>query len=67
MGAIADTLRSSLRELAKSDARQLRELDELLADVPPATGRRRLPSATAIQQAITLLEGAGYTVIPPQG
>ena len=32
MGVLADTLRESLRQLAQSDARRLRELDRILKE-----------------------------------
>jgi len=32
MGQLADLLRSSLRELAQSDARRLREIDQILKE-----------------------------------
>ena len=32
MGQLADLLRSQLRELAQSDARRLRELDQILKE-----------------------------------
>ena len=32
MGQLADLLRSSLRELAQSDARRLREIDRILKE-----------------------------------
>lgn len=59
MGAITDTLRATLRDLAQSDARLYRGLGELTADstapVLPAT-------QAAIADAIALLEVHGYTV-----
>ena len=33
MGQLADLLRDSLRELAQSDARRLREMDKLLKEL----------------------------------
>ena len=33
MGVLADALRANLRQLAQSDARQLRELDKLLKEL----------------------------------
>jgi len=66
MGVIADSLRASLRELAESDARLYRGLATELADPAPVR-RRALSQAGRIQQAIELLEAAGYTVTPPQG
>ena len=32
MGVLADALRANLRQLAQSDARQLRELDKILKE-----------------------------------
>jgi hypothetical protein len=32
MGVLADALRANLRQLAKSDARQLREIDKILKE-----------------------------------
>jgi hypothetical protein len=63
MGAIANSLRAGLRDLAQSDARFYRELE---ADLTPR-GRRALPDATRIEDAIRLLRAHGYTVTPPQG
>jgi hypothetical protein len=67
MGAIADSLRASLREMAQSDARFYRELGAELSAIPAPTRRRALPDATRIEDAIRLLRAHGYTVIPPQG
>jgi len=63
MGVIADTLRSTLRDLAEADARLYRGLAEELAT--PAT-RPALPDGD-IAAAIALLERHGYTVTPPEG
>lgn len=63
MGFIANTLRSTLRELAETDARLYRELAEELAT--PATSPA-LPDGD-IAAAIVLLERHGYTVTPPEG
>tara|TARA_B100000959_G_scaffold153238_1_gene160724 strand:- start:22 stop:387 length:366 start_codon:yes stop_codon:yes gene_type:complete len=38
MGQIADALRSNLREIAQSDARSLRQIDEALKDARDAVG-----------------------------
>jgi len=63
MGAIADQLRSTLRDLAESDARLYRGLATELADTPAA--RPALPG-DEIAAAIALLERHGYTITPPQ-
>ena len=69
MGVIADALRASLAEMAASDARLYRGLDEHLRST-----RRRLAELEALQPAaasnteakiaaaIALLEEHGYTV-----
>lgn len=58
MGAITDTLRATLRDLAESDARLYRGLaTELAAPV----SQTALPSGD-IAAAIALLEAHGYTV-----
>ena len=60
MGIIADTLQATLRELAQSDARLYRGLDQHLR-----TTRQLLDDADAqsdIEAAITLLRANGYTV-----
>lgn len=62
MGAITDTLRATLRDLAQSDARLYRGLHEELAGTP----RRTLPT-DEVAAAIALLEARGYTVTPPRG
>ena len=64
MGVITDTLRATLRDLAKSDARLYRGLAAELADTPAS--RPALPT-DGIAAAIALLEAAGYTVTPPRG
>ena len=66
MGVLTDTLRATLRDLAESDARLYRGLATELAEPAPVR-RRALSQAGRIQQAIALLEAAGYTVTPPQG
>lgn len=62
MGVIADTLRSTLRDLAEADARLCRGLAAELADTPAT--RPALP-ADEIAAAIALLERHGYTVTRP--
>jgi hypothetical protein len=61
MGIIAETLRASLREMAASDARLYRGLDQHLRST-----RRQLAEAEApadeIAAAIALLKAHGYTV-----
>ena len=57
MGAIANQLRSTLRDLAQSDARLYRGLAAELG----ATARPALP-AEEIAAAIALLERHGYKV-----
>jgi hypothetical protein len=57
MGVIADQLRSTLRDLAESDARLYRGLAAELG----ATARPALP-ADEIAAAIALLERHGYKV-----
>ena len=64
MGVITDTLRSTLRELAESDARLYRGLATELASTPAS--QPALP-ASDIAAAIALLKRHGYTVTPPQG
>ncbi len=63
MGVIADSLRSTLRDLAESDARLYRGLATELAT---PTTRPVLP-ANEIEAAIELLRAHGYTVTPPMG
>jgi len=45
MGRIADQLRQHLKEVAQSDAKQLRELDQLLKELKPRSTKtkKRLP------------------------
>ena len=62
MGVIADSLRSTLREMAAADARLYRGLAAEVADAPAA--RPALP-ADEIAAAIALLERHGYTVTRP--
>lgn len=65
MGLIADTLRSSLRELAEADARLYRGLAGELGSTPP---RQALPATQAeLAAAVALLRAHGYSVTPPQG
>jgi hypothetical protein len=69
MGAIADTLRSTLRDLAESDARLYRGLaTELSATAtwPASIPLRPALPGDDIAAAIALLERHGYTVTPPQ-
>jgi hypothetical protein len=63
MGAIADSLRSTLRDLAAADARLYRGLATELAT--PA--KRPVLPTDEIAAAIALLERHGYTVTPPRG
>jgi hypothetical protein len=58
MGVIADSLRSTLRDLAQSDARLYRGLAAEVTTTPA------LP-ADEIAAAIALLEAHGYTVTRP--
>jgi len=58
MGAIADTLRATLRDMAAADARLCRGL---AAELGTSTSQPALP-ADEIQAAIALLERHGYTV-----
>jgi hypothetical protein len=65
MGAIADTLRATLRELAQADARLYRGLADELGPSAPA-----LPAATTQEElaaAVALLRRHGYRVTPPKG
>lgn len=62
MGAITDSLRASLREMAQSDARFYRGLAEELDAIPAAQSRPELPDATRIEDAIRLLRAHGYTI-----
>jgi hypothetical protein len=60
MGRIADSLRSSLREMAQADARLYRGLAAELGTTATAPA---LPAAPAeIAAAIALLRAHGYTV-----
>jgi len=45
MGRVADQLRQHLKDLAQSDAKQLRELDQLLKELNPrlTKTKKRLP------------------------
>lgn len=57
MGVLADALRSQLRELALSDARLYRSIEDATTELPA------LPASTdEIAAAIALLEANGYTV-----
>jgi hypothetical protein len=62
MGVMTDTLRSTLRDLAESDARLYRGLATELAAT--SATRPALP-ADEIAAAIALLEAHGYTVTRP--
>lgn len=62
MGVITDTLRSTLRDLAESDARLYRGLATELAPTP---ARQPALPANDIAAAIALLEAHGYTVTRP--
>lgn len=60
MGAIADQLRASLRDLAEADARLYRGL---AAELEGTASAKALPATTAeIAAAIALLQRHGYTV-----
>jgi hypothetical protein len=64
MGAITDTLRATLRELAQADARLYRGLADELGATAPA-----LPAAATeaeLAAAVTLLRVHGYRVTPPK-
>lgn len=67
MGIIADTLQATLRELAASDARLYRGLDQHLRTTRQLLDEAEqltLPASTdqQIAAAIALLEAHGYTV-----
>lgn len=69
MGVIADTLRATLREMAQSDARLYRGLDQhlsstrqLLDQADAAVLPAADDTAQRIAEAIALLEAHGYTV-----
>lgn len=68
MGRIADSLRSSLRELAAADARLYRGLADELATIPALATAAQPALAPAsdldgqIAAAIALLTANGYTV-----
>lgn len=64
MGVLTDTLRSTLRELAESDARLCRGLAEELSTTAP---RQALPATEAdLAAAVALLRSHGYRVTPPR-
>ena len=73
MGMIADSMRQTLRQMAESDARMYRSIDQyskrtqaLLNEIKADAAA--LPAADAtdgIGEAIALLESLGYTVTPP--
>jgi hypothetical protein len=62
MGVMTDTLRSTLRDLAESDARLYRGLATELAATPATRPALKLDEIAA---AIALLEAHGYTVTRP--
>jgi hypothetical protein len=65
MGVIADSLRSTLRELAQADARLYQGLADELKPSAPA-----LPAAATqadLASAVALLRRHGYRVTPPKG
>jgi hypothetical protein len=65
MGAIANTLRATLRDLAQSDASLYRGLADELGATAPA-----LPAAATeaeLAAAVALLRTHGYRVTPPKG
>ena len=64
MGAIAATLRATLRDLAQADARLYRGMADELGPSAPA-----LPAATEAElaAAVALLRAHGYRVTPPKG
>ncbi len=65
MGAIADTLRATLRDLAQADARLYRGLANELGPSVPA-----LPGAATeaeLAAAVALLRAHGYRVTAPKG
>lgn len=63
MGALTDTLRATLRDLAESDARLYRGLAEELA----TPTRQALPATQAdLASAVALLQAHGYRVTPPK-
>ena len=65
MGAIANTLRATLRDLAQSDARFYRGLaDELGLSAPALPGAATKAELAA---AVALLKAHGYRVTPPKG
>lgn len=64
MGALTDTLRATLRDLAKSDARLYRGLAEELGTTPQ---RPALAATQAdLEAAAALLRAHGYRVTPPR-
>jgi hypothetical protein len=63
MGVLTDTLRSTLRDLAESDARLYRGLAKELA----TPTRRALPATQAeLEAAAALLRANGYRVTAPR-
>jgi hypothetical protein len=65
MGALTDTLRATLRDLAESDVRLYRGLAQELG----TTAQRQAPPATQAElaAAVALLRAHGYRVTPPKG
>ena len=57
MGRIADSLRANLREVAKSDARSLKEMDEELRSATQFSGTPQLKQSKKIK---ALLEKASW-------
>ena len=49
MGRIADSLRANLREVAKSDARSLKEMDEELRTATQLSGVHQLKQSEKVQ------------------
>ena len=66
MGIIADTMQATLRELAQSDARLYRRMDQHLRTTRQLLDAADAPALPATQSdiaaAIALLEAHGYTV-----
>ena len=70
MGLIADQMRQTLRQMAESDARLYRSIDQYSKRTQALLAEMRddapaLPASDGIDDAIALLEAAGYTVTPP--
>lgn len=62
MGIIADTMQATLRELAQSDARLYRRMDQHLRTTRQLLDAADAPALPATQSDIALLEAHGYTV-----